>query len=70
MAAIAADDLPTFAASIKRLAWALDGRFRVFPQQGVPRTVFERTEDAAAQHLTDAELRSVVEAFGVETDLA
>ncbi len=50
------------AAAIDRVAWAVDGlavelpswgfvntgtRFRVFPQAGVPRTVFEKIDDAA-----------------------
>ncbi|MFN8629298.1 MAG: TIM barrel protein [Chloroflexota bacterium] len=62
MAAAAAVDLPATALAIDRVAWAVDGlnieipswgfvntgtRFRVFPQQGVPRTVFEKLDDAA-----------------------
>ena len=54
-AAIAAVAKPASAPAIERVAWAVDGlnieipswgfvntgtRFRVFPQQGVPRTVF------------------------------
>jgi L-rhamnose isomerase / sugar isomerase len=53
---------PTSATDAERIAWAVDGlsvelpswgfvntgtRFRVFPQQGVPRTVFEKIDDAA-----------------------
>jgi L-rhamnose isomerase/sugar isomerase len=54
--------LPASAPAIERVAWAVDGlnieipswgfvntgtRFRVFPQQGVPRDVFEKIDDAA-----------------------
>ena len=53
---------PASAAAIDRVAWAVNGlaielpswgfvntgtRFRVFPQPGVPRTVFEKIDDAA-----------------------
>ncbi len=53
---------PVTAAAADRVAWAVDGlaielpswgfvntgtRFRVFPQPGVPRTVFEKVDDAA-----------------------
>ena len=53
---------PASAPAAERLAWAVDGlaielpswgfvntgtRFRVFPQPGVPRTVFEKIDDAA-----------------------
>ncbi|HEY4753672.1 MAG TPA: TIM barrel protein, partial [Candidatus Limnocylindrales bacterium] len=61
-AAIAAVAKPASAPAIERVAWAVDGlnieipswgfvntgtRFRVFPQQGVPRSVFEKLDDAA-----------------------
>ncbi len=53
--------LPASTPALERVAWAVDGlnieipswgfvntgtRFRVFPQQGVPRTVFEKIDDA------------------------
>jgi len=62
MAAPAAVDLPATATALERVDWAMNGinieipswgfvntgtRFRVFPQQGVPRTVFEKVDDAA-----------------------
>ena len=62
MAAIDAVARPAAAPALERVAWAVDGlnieipswgfvntgtRFRVFPQQGVPRTVFEKIDDAA-----------------------
>ena len=74
MAAIAAVDLPASAPAIERIAWAVDGlnieipswgfvntgtRFRVFPQQGVPRTVFEKVEDAATVNRYTGVARSV-----------
>ncbi len=62
MATIAAVARPTSALAIERIEWAVTGlrieipswgfvntgtRFRVFPQPGVPRTVFEKVDDAA-----------------------
>ena len=62
MAALAAVATPASAPAIERIDWAMNGvnieipswgfvntgtRFRVFPQQGVPRTVFEKIDDAA-----------------------
>ncbi len=62
MATIAAIAKPASAPAIERIDWAMNGvnieipswgfvntgtRFRVFPQQGVPRTVFEKIDDAA-----------------------
>ncbi len=62
MAARAAVTLPASAPAIERVGWAMNGlnieipswgfvntgtRFRVFPQPGVPRTVFEKIDDAA-----------------------
>jgi L-rhamnose isomerase / sugar isomerase len=62
MATIAAVAKPASAPAIERIGWAMNGlnieipswgfvntgtRFRVFPQQGVPRTVFEKIDDAA-----------------------
>lgn len=62
MAANPAVALPASTPALERIAWAVDGlnieipswgfvntgtRFRVFPQQGVPRTVFEKLDDAA-----------------------
>src|SRR5512141_2316596 len=62
MAANAAVALPASAPALDRVAWAVNGlnieipswgfvntgtRFRVFPQQGVPRSVFEKLDDAA-----------------------
>ncbi len=62
MASTASVSQPASAPMVDRLAWALDGlsielpswgfvntgtRFRVFPQPGVPRTVFEKIDDAA-----------------------
>ena len=62
MATIAAVATPASAPAIERIDWAMNGlnieipswgfvntgtRFRVFPQQGVPRTVFEKIDDAA-----------------------
>lgn len=62
MAPIAAVDRPTSAPVLERIDWAMNGlsielpswgfvntgtRFRVFPQPGVPRTAFEKVDDAA-----------------------
>jgi L-rhamnose isomerase/sugar isomerase len=62
MATIAAVAAPASAPAIERIDWAMNGvnieipswgfvntgtRFRVFPQQGVPRDVFEKVDDAA-----------------------
>ena len=62
MATIAAVATPASAPAIERIDWAMNGvnieipswgfvntgtRFRVFPQQGVPRSVFEKIDDAA-----------------------
>ena len=62
MAASPVVALPASTPALERVAWAVDGlnieipswgfvntgtRFRVFPQQGVPRTVFEKVDDAA-----------------------
>jgi L-rhamnose isomerase / sugar isomerase len=62
MATIAAVAKPASAPAVERIGWAMNGlnieipswgfvntgtRFRVFPQQGVPRTVFEKIDDAA-----------------------
>jgi L-rhamnose isomerase/sugar isomerase len=62
MAAIAAVAKPATAPALERIDWAMNGvnieipswgfvntgtRFRVFPQQGVPRSVFEKIDDAA-----------------------
>jgi L-rhamnose isomerase/sugar isomerase len=62
MAPIAAVDRPASAPVLERLDWAMNGlsielpswgfvntgtRFRVFPQAGVPRTAFEKIDDAA-----------------------
>src|SRR5512141_1058977 len=62
MATLAAVAKPASAPALERIDWAMNGvnieipswgfvntgtRFRVFPQQGVPRTVFEKIDDAA-----------------------
>ena len=62
MATIAAVATPASAPALERIDWAMNGvnieipswgfvntgtRFRVFPQQGVPRSVFEKIDDAA-----------------------
>jgi L-rhamnose isomerase/sugar isomerase len=62
MAALAAVTRPASAPALDRIDWAMNGinieipswgfvntgtRFRVFPQAGVPRTVFEKIDDAA-----------------------
>jgi len=62
MATIAAVDRPASAPVLERIDWAMNGlsielpswgfvntgtRFRVFPQPGVPRTAFEKIDDAA-----------------------
>jgi L-rhamnose isomerase/sugar isomerase len=62
MAALAAVATPASAPALERIDWAVNGvnieipswgfvntgtRFRVFPQAGVPRTVFEKVDDAA-----------------------
>jgi L-rhamnose isomerase / sugar isomerase len=62
MTAIAAVVTPASAPGVERIDWAMNGlnieipswgfvntgtRFRVFPQQGVPRSVFEKLDDAA-----------------------
>jgi L-rhamnose isomerase/sugar isomerase len=62
MATLAAVATPASAPALERIAWAVSGvnieipswgfvntgtRFRVFPQAGVPRTVFEKIDDAA-----------------------
>jgi L-rhamnose isomerase/sugar isomerase len=62
MVAIAAVAKPVSAPALERIDWAMNGvnieipswgfvntgtRFRVFPQQGVPRSVFEKVDDAA-----------------------
>ncbi len=62
MAALAAVTRSATAPALDRIDWAMNGvnveipswgfvntgtRFRVFPQQGVPRTVFEKIDDAA-----------------------
>ena len=62
MAPTAAVDLPASASTLERIEWAMNGlaielpswgfvntgtRFRVFPQAGVPRTAFEKIDDAA-----------------------
>ncbi len=62
MATIAAVARPATAPALERIDWAMNGlnieipswgfvntgtRFRVFPQPGVPRTVFEKIDDAA-----------------------
>jgi L-rhamnose isomerase / sugar isomerase len=62
MPPIAAVNRPATASALERIEWAMSGinveipswgfvntgtRFRVFPQAGVPRTVFEKIDDAA-----------------------
>jgi L-rhamnose isomerase/sugar isomerase len=62
MVALAAVASPATAPALERIDWAMNGvnieipswgfvntgtRFRVFPQQGVPRSVFEKIDDAA-----------------------
>jgi L-rhamnose isomerase/sugar isomerase len=62
MPPIAAVNRPATASALERIEWAMSGinveipswgfvntgtRFRVFPQTGVPRTVFEKIDDAA-----------------------
>jgi L-rhamnose isomerase/sugar isomerase len=62
MVALAAVARPATAPALERIDWAMNGvnieipswgfvntgtRFRVFPQQGVPRSVFEKIDDAA-----------------------
>jgi L-rhamnose isomerase/sugar isomerase len=62
MATLAAVDRPASAPALERIEWAMNGlsielpswgfvntgtRFRVFPQPGVPRTAFEKVDDAA-----------------------
>jgi len=62
MAPTAAVDRPASASTLERIEWAMNGlaielpswgfvntgtRFRVFPQAGVPRTAFEKIDDAA-----------------------
>jgi L-rhamnose isomerase/sugar isomerase len=65
MPQITAVNRPATATALERVEWAMSGinveipswgfvntgtRFRVFPQAGVPRTVFEKIDDAATVH--------------------